>query len=138
MAKKLSTKTLRLRVPAKYLWLFAAIEAKQQELEKQGIRISKDHLIAMALQKVFLPYKNFPTVRKPAKIKESRDLIKVFFSEEEKWFYRTLYKLVRTKKEYGIDPQANLSKELLRLAINGYKQAAIGTDLDRAILDGDS
>jgi len=56
----------------------------------------------------------------------------IFFTSDTEWVYRSIMKLVNTKKEMGLP--STFSSELIRLAKNNLGTTLNGTKLDREIL----
>lgn len=56
---------------------------------------------------------------------------------KDAWLGDVLKKLTNLKISLGLDPNCTPEKEFVRLAINGYKNIKIGTELDRILLEKD-
>lgn len=117
-------------------WLLEAMELKQIDLEKQGISVSKNQLILMALEHVLKKYRGERPPKKSTPHVVPKNEVKVTVPKRYRWFIEVLQKIVKLKHEYGIE-RTSVSREFLRLAINGYKNEMRGAEIDRALLDDD-
>lgn len=119
-------------------WILAAMSKMRRELEDMGIRIPEQALIKKALEKVFSKYRDVSYRPSPPPQKVGKvGTLKIRLEGKDAWLGDVLKKLTNLKISLGLDPNCTPEKEFVRLAINGYKNIKIGTELDRILLEKD-